>query len=256
MLPLSKAKLKLFASLTVKKYRHQHRMFIVEGEKMCREAITSGWPVEALIVRQGEAPDQVHPDIPFFEAQEAEIRQLSSQQHPEGWVAIVRFPDASFEKPVPAGVLPPGRGILLDQITDPGNLGTILRLADWFGINWVIASPDTVDWLNPKALRSSMGAVFRVKFQYAADWPSQVAAAPHRVWVADMNGEDLRQVIPATDTVILIGNEARGVSASVRALNGVRRVTIPRIGGAESLNAATATAILVWHLQTADKSQV
>ena len=264
MEPLSKAKLKLYASLKQKKFRYAHRLFVVEGEKMVQEALRSGWKVECVVMRDdfvgkaqasGRESQQIEEwggqfqAAQTFQADKEAFKRISSQTNPEGVLAILPFPEApafnDFDSPkeVPT---PPKKSFLLEGIQDPGNMGTILRIADWFGFEGVVCSEGTVDIWNPKVLRASMGAIFRVKVWYVANfdqWVAQLCAE----WVAaDMQGEDVRDLDLTSVDHILLGNEANGVSSSIRELPNARFVTIKGAGGAESLNVGVAAGILAF----------
>ncbi len=243
---LSKTKLKHFASLSLKKQRNTHLLFVVEGVKMVNEALASGWQVEAVILKEGmEALMELPPSVNAFLAQTADFAKIVQLQSPEGVLAVVHFP----EKPTQSSLSNlKGPGFILDGIQDPGNLGTILRIADWFGFEHVVCGPGTADLYNPKSLRASMGAVFRVKVHYEADLASFIENNPANTWMADMHGQDYRKAALQNTDWILIGNEANGVSAAMRALSHVQPITIPRKGGAESLNAAVAAGILAGRL--------
>lgn len=247
MIPLSKAKLGVFAALNERKYRYKHRLFIVEGEKMVQEALASGFAIEAIVVREGYAFSFAAYDAPCYEAAEKAFAQLCSLSSPEGVLAVVAFPHEHFLRMDSVLV---GGGFLLENLQDPGNVGTILRIADWFGLQYVICSKGTADVLNAKTLRACMGAIFRVKIVYADDFTALLPALAEKsnVWVADMEGDSLAAAaLRATDWVLL-GNEANGVSAETRSATALRRVTIPRIGGAESLNVGIAAGIFAYQM--------
>jgi TrmH family RNA methyltransferase len=250
MQALSKAKLTHFAALTQKKYRRERGSFLVEGRKMVQEALQSGWPVEALIVSAeaaGWIPDSGGAEV--LQAAPEQWRHLTDQPHPEGIMAVLRLPPDEAAEPQGEIRLPPGPGLLLEAVQDPGNLGAMLRIADWFGLREVICSPGCAEVFGARALRGSMGAVFRVRVRYAAAWEALVEAHQDRIWAADLGGTPLGQVRWQHGDWLLIGNEARGLSGTLRAMPGLRRVTIPRTGGAESLNASVAAGILVWEMR-------
>ncbi|MEL6675835.1 MAG: RNA methyltransferase [Bacteroidota bacterium] len=252
MLRLSKAKLKLFTALSQKKYRYEQQRFVIEGVKMVEEAISSNFLVEAIIVEDTKTSlleaKAIPSDISLFSLPLAEFRQLSKLQHPEGICAIVAFPQADFLTAKPLSHLPEGKGFLLDGLQDPGNVGTILRTLDWFGASWIVCGPGTVDILNPKCLRASMGAIFRVHIQTLTDWASLHPTEMERIYLADMQGVDLREVNFSQDACILMGNEAKGVSSFWRAQPATHKIHIPGGGEAESLNAGIAAGILAWKL--------
>lgn len=231
---ISKNELRQVRSLAQKKYRDETGLFVVEGEKMVSEALSSGF--EVLSVYRKE-------DI----GEEAMAR-LSSLSSPSPVLAVVR--QRVREK------VRPGRGLYLalDGIRDPGNLGTILRVADWFGIDGVFASEDTVDLYNPKVVQATMGAIFRVQY-HTVDIRSlcrDVRAEGGHVYGTFLDGDNLYRKSLDTGSespsVIVIGNEANGISKETAACIGDRLFIPPYPAGepgSESLNAAVATAIVV-----------
>ena len=232
----SSTEIKFVKSLSQKKFRDLHGLFVVEGEKMVAEALASRLEVERVYRRE---------DI--GEAAMAHISALSS---PSPALALVRRPDDLLRDELPAK----GLFLALDGIRDPGNLGTILRIADWFGIDAVYASPDTVELFNPKVVQATMGVIFRVKFHYTEipAFCSRTIAAGGKVYGTFLDGEnlygkDLDCGLEAP-SVIVIGNEAAGISPAVAACVSDRLFIPPYPSddpGSESLNAAVATAVTV-----------
>ncbi|MDX2247014.1 MAG: RNA methyltransferase [Bacteroidia bacterium] len=255
MQAISKAKIKLFTSLSVKKYRHQHGLFIVEGKKMVQEACQSNWKIAAVIAREDvrEKVAEWLPGQEIVSATETEFATLSAHQNPEGLLAVLHFPNEKFCVPLPIFSLPEGPGFILDGIQDPGNLGTILRVADWFGFPEVILGPGTVDLLNPKTLRSSMGAIFRVNVVYTETLLPLINANKERIIAADLEGENLQNFSGSGKEFVVIGNEARGLSDEISGIPGIRKVFIAGEGGAESLNAAVSSGIFAWNLRYLQK---
>lgn len=232
---ISKNELRQVRSLTQKKYRDESGLFVVEGEKMVSEALASPFEV-VKVYRRDEIGEEA-------------MSRLSSMSSPSPVLAVVRQPDSR------AFALP-GKGLYLalDGIRDPGNLGTILRIADWFGIDAVYASPDTVERFNPKVVQSTMGAIFRVPFQ-TVEIPllcKQAVASGGKVYGTFLDGENLysRELETGSDVpaVIVIGNESNGISAATAACVSDRLFIPPYPAddpGSESLNAAVATAVTV-----------
>ena len=233
---ITAAEIKFIKSLSQKKFRDSEGLFVVEGEKMVQEALKSGFEVERVYRKE--------------EIGEAAMARISALSSPSPVLALVRKPaDLSSAKLPSKGLI-----LALDGIRDPGNLGTILRIADWFGIDAVYASEDTVDVFNPKVVQATMGAIFRVKFHYA-DIPalcSSALKAGGRVYGTFLDGENMygKELSNGTEalSVIVIGNEANGISANTSACV-TDRLYIPPYPandpGSESLNAAVATAITV-----------
>ena len=231
---ISKNELRQVRALAQKKFRDETGLFVVEGEKMVAEALESGFEVVSVYRRD---------DI----GEEAMAR-LSSLSSPSPALAVVRQP-----APVPFKASK-GLFLALDGIRDPGNLGTILRIADWFGIDGVIASPDTVELYNPKVVQATMGAIFRVPF-HRQDIPAfcrSVLASGGHVYGTFLDGKNLyqRDLDCGTEapSVIVIGNESNGISPATAACVSDRLFIPPYPSddpGSESLNAAIATAITV-----------
>lgn len=233
---ISAAEIKFIKSLAQKKFRDEQGLFVVEGEKMVAEAERSRF--EVVQVWRREAIGEVA------------MSRISSLASPSPVLAVVRKPmDLMKGKK-------PGKGLYLalDCIRDPGNLGTILRIADWFGIDAVYASPDSVDLFNPKVVQSTMGAIFRVRFHYT-DIPAlcrQVLVDGGQVYGTFLDGKNIydRSLDNGSDapSVIVIGSEAHGISPAVAACVSDRLYIPPYPAGdpgSESLNAAVATAIAV-----------
>ena len=245
---ISASEIKRIKSLSSKKFRDEYGLFTVEGEKMVAEALSSRFRVEKVYSRD-EIGDTAM----------ARISQLSS---PSPVLALVSKPETlalASEKDVEDALAPsgrPARGLFLalDAIRDPGNLGTILRIADWFGIDAVFASHDTVDVFNPKVVQSTMGAIFRVRFHYV-DIPlleRVVTKAGGRVYGTFLDGDNIYRSSldcgQSSPSVIVVGNESDGISPQVAALVSDRLFIPPYPSGcqgSESLNAAVATAVTV-----------
>lgn len=240
---LTHAEIKLIQSLARKKFRDETGLFVVEGEKMVEEAMHSSFTVERIYRTEEIGADSM-----------ARISHLAS---PSPVLALVRKPSDLFAR-TPEETLQTlgseGLFLGLDGIRDPGNLGTILRIADWFGVDAVLASEDTVEFLNPKVVQATMGAIFRVKFRYC-NLPlacSTAISAGGTVYGTHLDGEDLYgkqlRTGEGSPVLIVIGNESRGISPAVsREVS--EKLYIPSwphdAHGSESLNAAVATAVVV-----------
>lgn len=235
MAKLSASEIKWLRSLAQKKVRDAEGVFVVEGEKMVAEALASGFDVVKVYRR-----DEIGSDT---------MGRISSLATPSPALAVVR------QRVNVTPVVSKGLYLALDSIRDPGNMGTILRIADWFGIDAVYASDDSVDIYNPKVVQSTMGAIFRVKFSYC-DIPGycrKVLDVGGSVYGTFLDGDDIYaqqldggKVLPS---VIVVGNESNGISKAV-AENVSHRLFIPSYpsdmpSGSESLNAAVATAVTV-----------
>lgn len=240
---ISANEIKRVRSLSDKKFRDRYGLFCVEGEKMVDEALRSGFDVETVYRKD--------------EIGEEQMSRISSLSSPSPALAVVRKPqdiNLSSDTALSSALGRSGLYLALDTIRDPGNLGTILRVADWFGIDAVFAAPDTVDVFNPKVVQATMGAIFRVKFHYA-EIPALCRAAVSaggNVYGTFLDGSDMyvKQLNTGKDSpsVIVIGNESNGISNEVAGLVSDRLYIPPypkNDTGSESLNAAVATAITV-----------
>jgi len=242
---LSHNQTKLLSALQVKKYRQKYRKFTVEGEKMVAELLAQQRvAVSALFGLERWAAGNAALLQPFLEkfnpVNEAELKKVSSLTTPNQVIAVAELPDDSFRPEI----LQRDFCFYLDGIQDPGNLGTILRTADWFGIPAVICSPDSADAFNPKVVQASMGAFLRVKIW---EMPLEVVlenTSGLPVLGAIIGGENIFQSSLPPNGLIVIGNEGRGISPATEARL-THRLSIPRhpSGGAESLNAAVAAGI-------------
>lgn len=240
---LSNNEIKRVKALHQKKFRDETGLFIVEGEKMVREAEDSPFKVERIYRRS--------------EIGEDGMKRISALSNPSPVLAVVHKPeDSVLESAAGLEEMISGGGLFLglDTIRDPGNLGTILRIADWFGIKAVFAARDTVDVFNPKVVQATMGAVFRVKMHYV-DLPEVselVLSCGGKVYGTFLDGENMYSRNLETGknapVMIVIGNESEGISAQMERLVSDRLFIPPYpadAAGSESLNAAIATAITV-----------
>lgn len=218
--------IKLVASLRLKKYRDELGLFCVEGEKMVAEALSSG--LEVVHVFRSE------------EVGQAAMARMSSLSTPPPVLAVLRKP--SDLPPEPGGLC-----LALDAVRDPGNLGTILRTADWFGVDCIYASRDTVELYNPKVIQATMGTIFRKRVIYCelTELCRSFSKASLQVSGTFLGGEDIYSATLPGEGLIVLGNEARGISPEVAALVD-RKFTIPPLApgmGPESLNVSVACAI-------------
>ena len=240
---ISANEIKKVRSLSEKKFRDRLGLFCVEGEKMVEEAMNSRFKVETVYRKD--------------EIGEESMSRISSLASPSPVLAVLHKPqdiNLFTESSLSDALGKSGLYLALDTIRDPGNLGTILRIADWFGIDAVFAAPDTVDVFNPKVVQATMGAIFRVKFHYV-DIPTLCKAAVSvggNVYGTFLDGSDMyaKDLNPGKDSpsVIVIGNESNGISDAVAKLVSDRLYIPPyprNESGSESLNAAIATAVTV-----------
>lgn len=248
---VSKAQFKYIRSLQQKKYRQKYNNFVVEGDKIVEELIrVRPGQVEALyaltpwLERHREALSGLKERITEVTSQE--LKKLSGLQTPNQVLAVVRIETNELD----AGHLTREWTLFLDGIRDPGNLGTIWRIADWFGIPCVCCSPDCVDQYNPKVIQSSMGAFLRVDCMVTTLAELRRVTGPLPVLGADLGGENIFQTVLPARGIVVIGSEAHGLSPQVLEQL-THRIRIPRGagGGAESLNAAVAAGIICAVLQ-------
>jgi len=243
---LVKSQVKYIQSLRHKKFRDAEGVFVAEGPKLVQElllssntALLNGFATRDWLT---ENETLLQDKNAFAEAGIPELERISFLASPASVLAI-------FRKPVfPDLVKPSGITLLLDNIQDPGNLGTIIRTADWFGIKQIVCSPDTADLFNPKVVQSTMGSIVRVEVQYQ-DLMEYLKAHPAiPSFAAVLDGETLSGPIRISEAIILIGNESRGLRQDLSILAS-NRIRIPGTGSADSLNAAVAAGIILFLIQ-------
>ena len=237
----SKADIRLIRSLGQKKFRQEHGLFVVEGEKMVGEAlIQKRYQVEA-VYRTSDIGEET-------------MGRMSHLSSPSPALAVLRIPTDGI--PDRSSALPSGLCLGLDSVRDPGNVGTILRLADWFGICTVYLSPDCVDLYNPKTVQATMGSIFRQR-AVTCDLHALVrgcTAAGIPVYATALDGEDIRSAaLDTTRALILMGSERDGLSPALMSA-ATCRLHIPSFasnpdGAAESLNVAIATAVTCYEFR-------
>lgn len=238
----SKAQIKYIQSLQHKKYRQKFSQFIAEGDKIVQELLQGPYGVKAVYATKAWLSQVGNvTGVEVHEVDEAVLKQLSSLSTPNQAVALVDIPA------LPPPVLKGNITLALEAIRDPGNMGTIIRIADWFGVRQIICSPDCVDAYNAKTIQATMGSILRVpviEMDLAAllRTPDQVPS-----YAATLHGYNIADTKKLKEGIILIGNESRGLSEEIIQLSS-HQITIPRIGQAESLNAAVATGIICGRL--------
>lgn len=241
---ISKNKLKELAAYRQQKRCDEDGVFVVEGPKMAAEAMASGFTVRVVCATEEwgtESGERRVENGECYVVSQAELERLSNMKSPHGvWMLVERKAESEKWKGESGKLV-----LALDRIQDPGNMGTIMRTADWYGIRHIVCSKETVSCYNPKVVQASMGAVFRTRVDYV-DLPQWLAACGMEVYGASLQGRPLPEVeLPQGAAVLLIGNESRGISAEAMA-QVTRPVLIPNIGGtAESLNASVAAGILM-----------
>jgi RNA methyltransferase, TrmH family len=240
---LSKAEIKYISSLQVKKYRNLHQTFLVEGAKSVLEVLQSDFEIEKLFFTPDfheKNTNVIRTGVPFEVVKEAELAKAGQFESNNAALALVRM-----KQLLPLQLQPDSLYIALDEVRDPGNLGTILRLADWYGIGHILCSTTTADFYNPKVIAASMGSFCRVTAHYL-DLPAFLATLPANVPVygASLQGQNIHRLQLQPRGILVMGNEARGIRPEVAALIG-QFLHIPSFGQAESLNVAIATAIIL-----------
>ncbi len=245
---LSKARIKQIHSLEQRKYRRQNGLFVAEGHKLVGELLASGHLPTYVCHTPEWSESDTHADAlkcPIDVVSDDELRRASLLQHPQQVLALF---------PIPQWTLPPPEQgmqqlmLALDGVQDPGNMGTICRIADWFGVTDIICSTDTVDIFNPKAIQATMGAIARVKVHYT-DMPTYLRTATSKgasVYGTFLDGQNIYSRQLSNTGIIVMGNEGKGISADV-GQTVTDRLFIPNYPAdratTESLNVAVATAI-------------
>jgi RNA methyltransferase, TrmH family len=238
---LSKNTVKFIKSLHQKKYRNEMGKFFVEGEKSVVEVLKSDFEIDLLLItlefqkKYSSLINQYQGEL--IEVTQNQLEQLGSYQSNDSALAVVRMKPNTPVFPESGELI-----LALDEVRDPGNLGTIIRIADWFGIQKLVFSPHTADFYNPKVIQATMGSFTRVQFFYQ-DLAEVFSKWKLPVYGAFLEGESVHSISTMEPGVILMGNESNGISAEVEKWV-TRKVTIPGFGQAESLNVAIATAIL------------
>jgi TrmH family RNA methyltransferase len=232
---VSKGQIKLITSLGQKKFRDKEGLFIAEGPKIISELLGAGFRLYALF----SVADFKNPSEKYHKVSNAELQKISSLKTANTSLAIFEIPKR--EKITGNGLI-----LALDAIRDPGNLGTIIRLCDWFGIGSIICSDDTADCYNPKVVQASMGSIARVAVQYT-DLSVFLKSSKRPVYGAVLDGTNIYTTPIPTDAIIVMGNESNGISEAIQTKL-THKITIPQFGTSqetESLNVATATAIIL-----------
>ena len=234
---VSKNQIKLISSLQQKKQRQVHKLFFAEGIKVVQELLFSNFELEHLFTTEDIFTEILSSKQTLIS--EAELKKISALTTPNTCLALFKIPET--KKVQEKGLL-----LALDDIRDPGNLGTILRLCDWFGIQQLVCSKETVDLYNPKVVMATMGSIARVNVTYL-DLNEFIKNTKLPVFGTFMDGKNIYKEKLPNEGIIIMGNEANGISKDIE--NSIQnRLTIPRFGDlqqTESLNVATATAIIL-----------
>ena len=234
---------KYIRSLHQRKHRQKYDKFIAEGPKVCKEFLMcKAYEIEYILALPDwiERNQELLADYKdyLYPIKAKELQQLSLLKTPNQLISVW-----SMEQSIPEG--PSAWSLYLDGIRDPGNLGTMIRIADWFGISTIYATSDSVDYYNPKVVQGAMGSHNRVELKVAT--LEELWALNKAVYGLVLDGEDLSSLTPSEPGIIAIGNESKGLSSDLIS-NLTYRCTIRRRGGAESLNAAIACGIACQNL--------
>ncbi len=234
---LSKNQVKFIRSLKKKKFRQTNQLFLAEGIKVVEELVSSSFKLHKVYCTTSYQNSLKITDLQIIT--DKELSMISDFTNPNQVIGV-------FEMPTEKNPQKTGLTVALDGINDPGNLGTIIRLCDWFGVEQLICSENTVDCYNPKVVQASMGSLARVAINYV-DLNQFLSAESRMIYGTFLNGENIYDLKPEKNSVIVMGNEANGISDSIKALV-KKKVTIPQFGEqqqTESLNVAAATAIFL-----------
>jgi TrmH family RNA methyltransferase len=246
---ISKNKLQYYSALVRKKDRVIHKKFIAEGLKTIEEGLNSSCSCEVVLVTTeyentyAEFPRKY--DVPIETVNENDFHKLTDTVTPQRIAAVFNYPPEKDINKIKSGLI-----VCLENIADPGNLGTIMRNCDWFGVTDVVLSKYCADLFSPKTVRSSVGSIFHLNIYDETDLSTfleNYKKKGYNVLCADTEGEDLNALKAEGNNILILGSEAHGPSVDVLRLSD-HRITIPRYGKAESLNVASASAVLLSRL--------
>ncbi|WP_226388995.1 TrmH family RNA methyltransferase [Penaeicola halotolerans] len=238
---LSKNTVKFIKSLHLKKYRRQEKAFLVEGAKSLQELLKSQYDIRFMVLTQSQADllanELKSRRVEVIIATANQLEQISTFKSNDAGLAVVTLPEERSPKPASKGLT-----LCLDDVRDPGNLGTIIRIADWYGVREIVCSEETAEFYNPKVISATMGSFCRVGVSYTSltEYLSEIKLPVYGAFLA---GDNIYKSELPSDAVIVMGNESNGISDEVAALIS-HRLTIPSFGAAESLNVAIATAVI------------
>ena len=233
---VSKNQIKLINSLQQKKYRKLHNLFIAEGKKVIQELLDAQFSLAYLFVTKADLFD-TNPAATLIS--DSELKKITALTTANDCLAVFEIKETAFK-------LTSGLELALDNIKDPGNMGTIIRLCDWFGISKIVCSEETVDMYNPKVVQATMGSLARVQIEYI-NLAAYLKATDLEIFGTFMDGKNIYKTKLPSKGIIVMGNEANGISKEIEQLV-TQKIAIPRFGNlqqTESLNVATATAIFL-----------
>ncbi|PTX63571.1 TrmH family RNA methyltransferase [Kordia periserrulae] len=233
---ISKRQIKIITSLHQKKYRKSTGLFVAEGKKVIQEFLDSSFELDTLFTTDEFLFEE---NVDATLVSEAELKKVSFLKTPNKALALFKIHEATFSQQK-------GLIVVLDAIRDPGNLGTIIRLCDWFGVKQLVCSETTVDCYNPKVIQATMGSLTRVEVVYT-DLSTYLSETNLPIFGAFMDGTNVYKTNLPKDGILVMGNEANGVSEEISTFI-TEKIAIPRFGDfqqTESLNVAMATGILL-----------
>jgi TrmH family RNA methyltransferase len=253
---LGKSKIKLINSLKLKKYRKKHRLFTAEGEKTIKDFLDTDFNLHYLIVRKNfENRQKLPAKAESYEVSEHIMKKLSNFKNPPDVFAVFEIP----EYPLPGSEVNNQLSLYCDTVQDPGNLGTIIRTAAWFGIHTLFCSEDTADMFNPKVIQASMGAVAKSRLHYvnAKSFFEEKISPELPVFGADLEGENIHEADLPAAGIIVMGNEGQGIGRETQKYVS-RQLYIPNFSDKgkqpESLNVAAAAAIICSEFRRRNKT--
>jgi len=250
---ISQKELRFYSSLLSKKHRRSEKKFLVEGKKSVLEGLNSSYGCEIIFVTHKfvEENEKVISDIDsvgekMVTLKQKEFQKISDTESPQGIAAAFIKPYFSFSTKKFEGdkII-----VMLDNISDPGNLGTIIRNCDWFGVNNIFLSENIVDYTNPKVIRSSMGSVFHVNLFECITYEKldELRLIGFEILCANIEGENIFSYQSKKKKILILSSESHGPSEEFVKISD-KKITIPKIGSAESLNVASASAVLLSQL--------
>ncbi len=241
---ISKAKIKLINSLKSKKYREKHKLFVVEGEKSIQDLLQAGMKAVSVFALSNIIEHFNDIDCELAEVSSTEMKKISFLKTPGNSLALFEQSKNLFEESFKSSFV-----LVLDNVQDPGNLGTIIRVADWFGVQDIVCSDDSADIYNPKVVQASMGSIARVKVYYTnLSEYLQNTKTEYTVYGSFMEGNPIYETDFQEKKIVVMGNEGKGISSDIEKLID-EKISIPRFThkskGPESLNVAMATGIIL-----------
>ncbi len=247
---IGKEKLKYLSSLKLKKKRKSESKFIVEGVRSVLEGLKSDYICEEIFIAEKqdsflEIIDLAKvKNVKITEVTQTHLKKITDTVHPQKIAALFRITETNIQL---SNII-----LALENISDPGNLGTIIRTADWLGVKNILLSKESVDIFNPKVLRSTMGSIFHINFKYVENFQDQllkIKEEGYEIFLADLNGTNISEYKkPINKSVLILSNEAFGPTEKTKEIADVK-LTIPKLGQAESLNVSIAGGILMWELR-------